>query len=130
MRILVVDDEPKIAKLIQETLTGKGHQTDLAFDGNKGLELIQANPYDLIFLDFNMPELTGLELIKVIREKKLPVKTVLVTGYEVMESFFAKTLGADEYVRKPFHIAELETILEKYTVPQVTKDEKNGRRVF
>ena len=114
MNILVVDDEREVASLLADSLTEKGHHLDVAFDGQTALDLIRLNQYDLAFLDYNMPEITGLEVIKYIKKNKPQVMTVMFTGYEMMEEFLAKSAGADEYLQKPFTSQELEAILTKY----------------
>lgn len=117
MRILLVDDEPQITEFMKMLLSGKGHFLDSASNGKRGLEFLKENVYDLVFLDVNMPEITGVELIKYMNQHGLAGKKVLFTGYEVMEGFLADSLGADEYLRKPFKPADLEHILKKYDAP-------------
>ena len=114
MNILVVDDEKEVAHWIADSLTEKGYRLDVAFDGQAALNLLKHHSYDLAFVDCHMPEVTGLEVIKYIKENRLQIKTVMLTGYEMMEEFLAKSTGADEYVRKPFRMEEIEAILSKY----------------
>jgi len=70
--------------------------------------------YDLVFVDHNMPELTGLELIKYMRENNLDTKIVMITGYPAIEGSAVKYLGANEYLTKPFKLKEIEDIIDKY----------------
>ncbi len=114
MKILVVDDEKDITENICAFLQRKGYPADKAYDGKQALSLIKKNNYDLIFLDFNMPELTGLEVIEYIKKNNLTAKTVLCTAYEDMKEFFAKRLGADEYITKPYKLQVFEDIINKY----------------
>ena len=114
MKILIADDEKDIVDLIKERVAKKGYNADLAFDGEKALEFIKLNKYDLVFVDHNMPELTGLELIKYIRENNLNTKIVMITGYPAIEGSVVKYLGADEYLTKPFKLKEIEDIIDKY----------------
>lgn len=114
MKILIADDEKEAAELIKKWLARRGYNADLAFDGEKALELIKLNKYDLVFVDHNMPELTGLELIKYIKENNLNTKTVMITGYPAIEGSVVKYLGADEYLTKPFKMKEIEDIIDKY----------------
>ena len=76
------------------------YNADLAFDGEKALRLIKLNGYDLVFVDHNMPELTGLELIKYIRENNLNTKIVMITGYPAIEGSVVKYLVKICYGRK------------------------------
>ena len=114
MKILIADDEKDIVDLIKERVAIKGYNADIAFDGEKALEFIKLNKYDLVFVDHNMPELTGLELIKYIRENNLDTKIVMITGYPAIEGSVVKYLGADEYLTKPFKLKEIEDIIDKY----------------
>ncbi|MFH2137502.1 MAG: response regulator [Candidatus Omnitrophota bacterium] len=117
MKILIADDEKEITQNLQEFLRRKGYVADVAFDGREALDLIKEVDYDLIFLDYNMPELTGLELIKYVKEHNEKTKTVMLTGYPLMEGFFAKAVGADEYLDKPYQFKDIEQIIEKYEKP-------------
>ncbi len=113
MRILIVDDEPGVINAIKAILETKGHQIDVALDGAKGLRLIKAAIYDLVFLDVNMPDLTGLELIGHVKKRNAKTRVVIVSGYEVMEGFLAQATGADDYLQKPFKVSEIEAIVDQ-----------------
>lgn len=114
MKILIADDEKESADLIKKFLTRKNYDTDVAYDGERALELIKLNKYDLVFLDHNMPEVTGLELIEYIKKNTPDTKAVMITGYPCMVSFAAKELGADEYLTKPLKLKDIEDIVDKY----------------
>ncbi len=114
MKILIADDEKEVAELIKKWLDRRGYNADLAFDGGKALELIKLNNYDLIFVDHNMPEVTGLELIVYIKQNSPATKTAMITGYPHIAEFAAKELGADEYLTKPVKLEEIEDIIDKY----------------
>lgn len=114
MKILVADDEEGLTEVLSSVLQRKGHQVDVANDGQKAFEFLQQNRYDLAFLDFTMPEKTGVELMELIRRQGVDTKTVLVTAYSFVEEVFVKETGMDEYVSKPFRIHDIEKILEKY----------------
>ena len=115
MKILIVDDEKEIVELLRDRFIVKGHSVNTAYDGKKALELIKSNSYDLVFLDHNMPGLTGLELLRYIKQNNLKSKTVIVTGYEEMNEFFMKGRGADEYLTKPVKIKDIDDIVDKYS---------------
>ena len=91
MNILIADDESDLAEMLGETLRGDGHQVDIAFDGKKAFEYLQSKSYNIAILDHNMPEFTGLELTKYIREQHFPTKVVLISGYPIFREFFAKS---------------------------------------
>jgi CheY-like chemotaxis protein len=114
MKILIADDTPEIVSLMQTFLKKKSHEVDIADNGKQALAMIIKNKYDLVFMDHNMPEMTGLELVKFIKANNIPTKTVILTGYSGMKDFFAKSVGADEYLSKPCELEEISAILEKY----------------
>ena len=114
MRILIADDEEEFVDMLKERLRYKNVEMDFAFDGRQALELIKANHYDLVFLDHNMPEITGLELVRYIKENKMDSKIVMVTGYPAIRGFFAKAIGTDEYLTKPVQLRDIDEIVEKY----------------
>lgn len=115
MYILIADDEDEFVDFMKERLTGQGHRVDSAPDGEQALELLKSNRYDIAFFDHSMPELSGLELAKYIKESGRGPKVVMVTGYEEMNGSFAKAVGVDDYLTKPIKIKDLESIIKKYS---------------
>ena len=122
MKILVADDEKDVVEILKKNLTQKGHTVDTALDGDKALHFIELNRYDIVFVDHNMPEVTGLELIKYIKQNNLGAKTVMITGYPHLTNLAVKDLGADEYLVKPLKLEDIYNIIEKYK----GGDKKNG----
>ena len=114
MRILIADDEEALVSALSERLTLKGHSVDTACDGAKAMAMLESMKYDIIFLDHNMPELTGLEMVKKMRQSHTDSKIVMISGYPEMEDFFARAVGADEYLVKPLKFKEVEDIILKY----------------
>ena len=98
----------------KQLLIKKGHSVDVASNGKRALVLIKNKQYDIAFLDHNMPELTGLELIKYIKDNDLKIKTIILSAYPEIDDFFAKTVGADEYLEKPYQLSDIEEIVNKY----------------
>jgi len=117
MNILIADDEFEIATAVGEALREDGHTVDIVPDGKKALEYLQSKSYHVVILDHNMPEVTGLELAKYIREHHFPTKVVIVSGYPVFEEFFARSLGADEVVIKPFTLEIIRKVIARYLTP-------------
>ncbi|MDP3790493.1 MAG: response regulator [Candidatus Omnitrophota bacterium] len=107
--ILIADDDKDLIGIIKKFLTGKGHRVDFAYDGDRALDMIKSNHYDIIFVDFNMPGLTGLELAKYVKTNKLDTKTVFLTGYPAISAPIAKYSGADEYLEKS---ASMDSLLD------------------
>ncbi|OIO38375.1 MAG: hypothetical protein COT00_02845 [Candidatus Omnitrophica bacterium CG07_land_8_20_14_0_80_50_8] len=114
MKIILADDERTLIEPLQDLLTKRGHSVDLAFDGLEALELINRNNYEIAFLDFSLPEVTGLEIVEHIQKTKPATKTVMMTGYPLMKDFLVNTIGANEYLSKPFAFSEVEALLIKY----------------
>lgn len=106
-RILVVEDEPKIARFVELELVHEGYEVDKAADGRAGADMALASDYDLILLDVMLPQLSGLEVLRRLRrEKQTPV--ILLTARDaVMDKVSGLDAGADDYITKPFAIEEL-----------------------
>ena len=106
-RILIVEDEEKIARFVELELVHEGYEGDKAADGRAGAEKALSNDYDLILLDILLPQLNGMEVLRRIRrEKDTPV--ILLTARDaVMDKVAGLDAGADDYITKPFAIEEL-----------------------
>lgn len=106
-KILVVDDEPQIRRMMRATLTGSGHQVDEARTGEEALEKFRAFLPDLVLLDLNMPGMGGLEACRAMRSgSDVPIIILTVRNAE-KEKVEALDAGADDYVCKPFGMQEL-----------------------
>ncbi|MDD2481344.1 MAG: response regulator transcription factor [Lutispora sp.] len=106
-RILIVEDEEKIARFIELELKFEGYEVDKAFNGRDGLELAKTQPFDLIILDIMLPELNGIEVLRRIRQfSNVPI--ILLTARDaVVDKVAGLDGGADDYITKPFAIEEL-----------------------
>ncbi|HZS45399.1 MAG TPA: response regulator transcription factor [Blastocatellia bacterium] len=105
--ILVVDDEPQILRVMRSTLPGRGFDVITASGGSQALEEIRKGPPDLIILDLAMPEMTGLEVCRKVREfSSIPI-IVLSAKETEGDKVIALESGADDYVTKPFGLDEL-----------------------
>ncbi len=108
MRILVVEDEKKVASFIQRGLEGEGFQIDLAGDGEEGVALAKINPYDLILMDVMLPKLDGLGAIRELRAAQISTPVLCLTAKDTVEDIVAGLdSGGDDYLTKPFAFAEL-----------------------
>ncbi|ADW67593.1 response regulator [Granulicella tundricola] len=108
MRILVVEDEPKVSSFVQRGLVAERYAVDVSADGREGLELAQAFPYDLIILDMMLPRMDGGEILQRIRRTNTCVPVLMLTARDSVEDkvrMFEN--GADDYLTKPFAFAEL-----------------------
>ena len=115
MRILVADDEIEMTEILKQAISRKGHSVDVAFDGNHAMELLKQNHYDVAFLDLTMPEMTGMEISEYLLSSGAGTVTVLVTAYPFIMENFLKASGIHEWIAKPFEIAQIDQILQKYS---------------
>lgn len=105
--ILVVDDEDYIRRLIARILSDHGYEVIPAASGNEALERLADSKINLILLDIRMPEMDGIQTLTLIR-KKYAIPVIMVTGLgEVSSISDALSIGADDYVKKPFQAREL-----------------------
>jgi two-component system response regulator ArlR len=106
-RILIVEDEEKLARFVELELEYEGYVVDKAFNGREGLDLARTRPYDLILLDIMLPGLNGIEVLRRIRQySNVPV--ILLTARDaVVDKVTGLDGGADDYITKPFAIEEL-----------------------
>jgi len=108
MRILVVEDEKKIADFIKRGLKEEGYAVDSAYDGEQGLFLAKTSDYDLILLDLMLPKLDGHGLFKAIRKDKILTPVIMLTAKDaVKDKVTGLDSGADDYITKPFAFEEL-----------------------
>ncbi|MFZ3185640.1 MAG: heavy metal response regulator transcription factor [Pseudomonas sp.] len=128
MRILIVEDEPKIAEYVQQGLTESGYIVDHAATGVDGLHLSQQQAYDLIILDVNLPELDGWGVLEHIRRNSSTRVMMLTARGRLADKIKGLDLGADDYLLKPFEFPELlarvRTLLrrsEQVLTPEVLK---------
>lgn len=132
-KILLVEDEPNIARFVELELTHEGYEVVKAEDGREGLRLAEAGGFDLVLLDIMLPGLNGLEVLRRLRKSsQLPV--IMLTARDaVMDKVTGLDMGADDYITKPFSIEELlariRTALRK-TVKQESKTLSYGPLVM
>jgi two-component system, OmpR family, copper resistance phosphate regulon response regulator CusR len=108
MKILIVEDETKVAEVLQRGLNEEGYETDVAYDGQTGLELALRGGFDLIILDINLPKLNGLDLCKRLREKDEITPVLMLTALGMSDDIVTGLeAGADDYMPKPFRFNEL-----------------------
>ncbi len=107
-KILIVEDEPKVATFIRQGLIESGFDAQIAFDGLIGKSMILTQQFDLAILDINLPHINGFELCKLIRDNNIQIPVLMLTALggidEKVQGFDA---GADDYLLKPFEVREL-----------------------
>ena len=109
LRLLLVDDEPKLTDFLKMELEVEGYEVEVAADGASGLIALRREPGpDLVLLDWNLPDFTGLDICRRIRATGMTVPVLMLTGYdEVKDKVEALDAGVDDYLVKPFSIDEL-----------------------
>lgn len=108
MKILIVEDEKKVAKFIQQGLEEEHYDVDAVHDGESGSKLAQSGNYDLLILDILLPKKDGVTILKEVRAKKLSTPVIMLTAKSATEDKVeGLDSGADDYLTKPFAFAEL-----------------------
>ncbi len=107
-KILIVEDERKIADTLKLGLTENGYQVEVAYDGNLGYRVFSSQPFNLVILDINLPGLNGYELCKKIRSDNNHVPIIMLTALsQLSDKVEGYDSGADDYIIKPFEFKEL-----------------------
>ena len=108
MRVLVVEDEKDLNRVITRKLKAEGYSVDSCFDGAEALDYMEMTPYDVIVMDIMMPETNGYQVLKEMREKGNRSPVLFLTARDALEDRVkGLDLGADDYLVKPFHFEEL-----------------------
>ena len=108
MRVLLVEDDSKIASFIIKGLRAEGFAVDHAFDGRDGLHMVLTEPYDAAIIDIMLPKMDGLKLIETMRREKLNTPVIVLSAKgEVDDRVKGLQIGADDYLTKPFAFSEL-----------------------
>ena len=107
-KILLVEDEEKLARMVELELRYEGYQVDKSFDGRSGLERALSGEYDLVLLDIMLPQLSGMEVLRRLRKEGVQLPVIMLTARDsVVDKVSGLDSGADDYVTKPFAIEEL-----------------------
>ncbi|MEP1018511.1 response regulator transcription factor, partial [Maribacter dokdonensis] len=106
-RILIIEDDPEIIKLLELHLSDVSYETTMAMDGDEGLQLALQNDYELILLDLTLPSLDGVEVCRRLRATKNTPVIMLTAKSEEIDRVLGLEIGADDYMTKPFSIREL-----------------------
>lgn len=108
MRILIIEDELKLAEAISFRLKKEKYSVDISNNGEDGLDNALTNTYDLIILDVMLPKINGFEILKQIRQKSIDTKIIILTAKSMLEDkIYGLENGANDYITKPFHMDEL-----------------------
>lgn len=108
MKVLVIEDEKKIASFVRQGLEAQGFVVEVSPHGDEGYALAASRPYDALVLDIMLPGKDGLSILRSLQERKMALPVILLTARsELNERLEGLNLGADDYLTKPFHIEEL-----------------------
>jgi len=108
MRILLIEDERRLANVVKKGLMEEGFAVDMAFDGEEGQYLAQSEEYDLIILDITLPKVDGITICKELRKKNIKIPILMLTARATLEEkIIDLDSGADDYITKPFAYLEL-----------------------
>jgi len=134
MKILIVEDEMDLAKIIKKKLERENYTADIAYDGEEAIDKTIVNDYDLIILDIMIPKKSGIEVLKELREWKDRTPVLILTALDSVENKVrGLNLGADDYLTKPFAFEELfariKTIFRR-GVKEHSNILKNGKLVL
>jgi len=122
--ILFVDDDRTILSLVEEYLTAFDYRINVVDNGLKALELIKEKNFDVVFTDFKMPDIDGLELLSVIKKYRPATEVIMVTGHGTMESAVqAMKFGSYDYIQKPFKLDILRILIDKILEAKKLKQE-------
>ena len=124
MHILVVEDERALCDTIVRSLRRLAYSVDSCYNGNKALELIDVERYDLILLDLNLPGTDGMTVLRTLRETDHETRVLILSARsEVADKVDGLDAGANDYLAKPFHLAELEARIRSLTRRQFTQND-------
>jgi DNA-binding response OmpR family regulator len=108
MRILVIEDEPRMLALLHKGLSEHGHDVTIASAGAEGLKLTLDHEFDVVLLDVGLSDLSGYDVAQVLRERSYPASILMLTAYNKEDEIVrGLNLGADDYLTKPFSFPEL-----------------------
>ena len=114
IRVLVVDDEPRICRLILDVLVQEGYMVDVSFSGADALQMIRKYNYHLLITDLEMPGIDGLELIQKVKKQNSEIRAIMITGNSIDDvAVWAVRYGIDNYMKKPFNIIKLKEMIKQ-----------------
>lgn len=114
IRVLIAEDETHLGTILEQFMTARGFFVRIVRDGRAALEQLQREPFDVALLDVVMPELDGLEVLRLVRERPLPPEIIVITGNGTIETAMAALkLGAYDCLSKPYRMAEIDALVRR-----------------
>lgn len=124
MHILVVEDECALCETIARSLRRLAYSVDCCYDGNRAIELLGVEQYDLVLLDLNLPGADGMTVLRTLRQSDRDTRVLILSARsEVMDKVEGLDAGANDYLAKPFHLEELEARIRSLTRRQFTQND-------
>ena len=124
MHLLVIEDERALCETIVRSLRHQAYSVDCCYDGEKALELLGVERYDLVLLDLNLPWKDGMTVLRTLRQTDRETKVLILSARgEVEDKVEGLDAGANDYLAKPFHLAELEARIRSLTLRQFTQQD-------
>lgn len=114
IRVLIAEDEAHLGTILEQFMTARGFAVRVVRDGRSALELLRTEPFDVVLVDVVMPEVDGLEVLRLVREEPLPPEFIVITGNGTIETALAALkLGAYDFLSKPYRMAEIEALVRR-----------------
>lgn len=131
MKLLVVEDEERLRKILAKGLKKCGYAVDTAGDGEEALEYFEVNDYDLVVLDLNLPRVDGMEVLRIIRSKNRTIKVLILSARsDIEDRIRGLDDGGNDYLIKPFDFKELEArircLLRQKVIMEETELQASG----
>ena len=124
MRLLVIEDERALCETIVRSLRRLAYSVDYCYDGNRAMELLGEERYDLVLLDLNLPGADGMTVLKALRQTDRETRVLILSARsEVADKVAGLDAGANDYLAKPFHLEELEARIRSLTLRQFTQND-------
>ena len=124
MRLLVIEDERALCETIVRSLRRLAYSVDYCYDGNRAMELLGEERYDLVLLDLNLPGADGMTVLKTLRQTDQETRVLILSARsEVADKVAGLDAGANDYLAKPFHLEELEARIRSLTLRQFTQND-------
>lgn len=124
MHLLVVEDERALCETIVRSLRRLAYSIDCCYDGDRALELLQAERYDLVILDLNLPGKDGMAVLRALRQTDRETRVLILSARnEVSDKVEGLDAGANDYLSKPFHLAEMQARIRSLTLRQFTQND-------
>lgn len=134
-KVLIIEDEQSILKLLSYNLEQEGYQVESSMDGQEGLDMALENTYDLVLLDLMLPNRDGMDICRSIRQEKIEVPIIMLTAKNTeIDKILGLEIGADDYITKPFSprevVARIKAILRRYKQSKSSKTAHDNEEVI